>query len=78
MPSAFRTVLEALISSVLISVPLSFVLTVYNAGITETFWSTYVPNTLIAVAVATVLTPVMTPLASRLTRRAVGSGSASG
>jgi hypothetical protein len=72
MPSPLRTLLESFLSSVLISVPLSFVLTVYNAGITESFWGTYLPNTAIAVAVATVLTPFMVPLANRLTERAAG------
>jgi len=72
MPTLLRTLLESFVSSVLISAPLSFVLTVYNAGITESFWSTYIPNTVLAIAVATVLTPFMVPLAKRITERAAG------
>jgi hypothetical protein len=72
MPSPLRTLLEFFLSSVLISAPISFVITVFNAGITESFWSTYVPNTVIAIVVATVLTPIMMPSANRITVRAAG------
>ncbi|MCU1634396.1 MAG: hypothetical protein JWM61_3048 [Micrococcaceae bacterium] len=69
MRAFLGTLLESFVTSVLISTPLSFVLTAYNVGITGSFWSAYIPNTLIAITVGTVLTPMMVRVAQRITRR---------
>ncbi len=61
-----RVLAMAFVTSVLITVPLAFVLTVVNVGFTSFFWQAYVTNGVIAVVVSTLVSLPIGPLAARI------------
>ncbi|MBF4595655.1 DUF2798 domain-containing protein [Curtobacterium flaccumfaciens] len=60
--------LFALLNSILVTIPLGFVLTVYNLGFGPGFGSAYLVNSIIAVVVSTPASLVATRLVSKLFR----------
>ncbi|WP_057913121.1 DUF2798 domain-containing protein [Peribacillus muralis] len=63
-----ETILFSFVTSIIVTIPLAFVLTAYNLGFTDIFLKAYLTNSLIAVIVSTPASLIAAPLTVKIMR----------